>query len=112
MMTLEIQKRINELLFDLYREFEDANTEEIKACSQVWRFYNEIALEKSCRTGSEGQEELEKLVENGLDQANINYIENKTLEAYELVSDSRLLKYYCYYMMICEQISEISELLK
>ena len=73
-MTLEKVKMLCDGIFDLYCDFEnsDYSPEEVEKCEILWKYLNVSAGEESCRNNTEGQVELEKLIENGLDEKEVD----------------------------------------
>lgn len=103
-MKIADVKNIKDAIYGLYLKLED---EDLSYCKLLYSYYRKSAVETSERENTEGCKELYSLIENGLSDSELEYIqvyEEKVYDAWRLIGDSELFKNFCYYMLIKEEM--------
>ena len=106
-MKITDVRKINDEIYGLYLKLEEIGNEDLSYCKLLYSYYCKSAQEISERENTEGCEELYGLIENGISETEVEYIqvyEEKVYDAWKLIGDSELFKNFCYYMLIKEEM--------
>lgn len=107
-------RKITDGIYKLGVEMEDQDysSDNLNACKVLYSYYQESAADKSAKNRTEGYLEFEDLVENGLTEVEIDYMETyepKAYVAYKLIGREKAFRLYCYYMELKEQMRLLEE---